>query len=148
MINSVASLREGVPQKYTGLPVNSVGKAERPFGKPVILCSTDLLRVQCPLQNTCTDTHHGALPGSARLIMVLCQALSGSSWCSVRVYSPQAGHTGIHVTHGHVQAVLRGGQLHHGWCQRWIHSQASSTNDASFRCNKALYPIQFESIKI
>ena len=37
MINFVAPLREGGPQKYIGLPVNSVGKAGRLFEKPAVV---------------------------------------------------------------------------------------------------------------
>ena len=37
MINSVAPLREGGPQKQTGLPANSVVEAGRPFEKPAVV---------------------------------------------------------------------------------------------------------------
>ena len=37
IINSVSPLREGGPQEQTGLPVNSVGKAGRPFEKPAVV---------------------------------------------------------------------------------------------------------------
>ena len=37
IINSVAPLREGGPQKQIGLPVNVVGKVERPFEKSAVV---------------------------------------------------------------------------------------------------------------